>query len=118
VSAADLAPILRAEWRLKLLLALTLPLLFCLAYFSLQHLVLFPVRTFRETPLDRAIPFQPAWVYAYQSIYLLMPIAPWLSASRHELVNYTKGLRLLSAGGVPYLPPLPRNGPAPGRRAG
>ena len=103
MSTARLVAILRerirAEWRVKLLLALILPTVFCVGYFTLQRVVLFPVQTFRETPLDLAIPFEPAWVYVYQSIYLLMPIAPWLSTSRRELANYTKGLLILSAAG-------------------
>ena len=87
---------LRSEWRLKVLLQMTLFAFFCLGYFTLQRLVFFPVRSVTESWFDRAVPFQPGWVYAYQSIYLLMPIAPWLSASRRELSNYSLGLIAMS----------------------
>lgn len=87
---------LPAEWRLKVLLQVTLFAFFCLGYFTLQRVVFFPVRSFSESRIDRAIPFQPGWVYAYQSIYLLMPIVPWLASSRRELSNYALGLLAMS----------------------
>lgn len=84
-----------ACWQLKLQMSIGLPIFFCLGYFSLQR---FPLReaTFLSlSALDRAIPFAPEWFYAYQSLYLFLPIAPLLTSSRALLVRYVRGFVLL-----------------------
>ena len=85
--------------RRKLVLLAVLPALFCLGYFTLQHVTLFAPTTFPLTALDRAIEFAPHWIYAYQSLYLLMPIAPLLATRRAQLDRYTEGFWWLAAAG-------------------
>jgi membrane-associated phospholipid phosphatase len=88
---------LRFEWRLKCALSAALTLAFCVPYFTLQRLTLFPGHTLPPTPLDRAVTFQPdGWVYVYQSVYLLFPTTPWLATSREQLARYTRGFLCVS----------------------
>jgi membrane-associated phospholipid phosphatase len=87
---------LTAHWRFKAALSAGLTVLFCVPYFTLQHVVLFPVRTLALTPIDEAVSFDPAWVWAYQSVYILIAVVPWLSTSRAQLERYARGFVLLS----------------------
>jgi hypothetical protein len=84
------AACLAAEWRFKAALSLGLSVMFCVPYFTLQYLTLWPVRTFALTPVDEAIVFDPAWVWAYQSVYLLVGLVPWVSTSRAQLARTRK----------------------------
>lgn len=68
-------------------------------YLVLQRHPIFPVTEMKETWLDRIVPFVPGTVYAYESIWLLMPVAPWLMKSREELDRYTRGLVLVALAG-------------------
>ena len=88
-------------WNLKLELYLALSAAFCIVYFSLQRFPLFPVRTLPLTPLDRAIGFHPEAIYAYQSVYLLIPLFPFLARTRRQLMQYTLGFAWLC--GISFL---------------
>ena len=48
------------------------------------------------------IPFVPSTVYLYESLLVLMPIAPWLMKSKAELNQYTKGLLAVSLAGFVF----------------
>lgn len=85
--------------RRKLILLTVLPAAFCLGYFTLQHITLFPPVTLPLTAVDRAIDFEPRWIHVYLSLYLLLPIAPMLAVRRHQLERYTEGFLWLSATG-------------------
>lgn len=102
-----------ACWQLKLQMSIGLPIFFCLGYFSLQR---FPLReaTFLSlSALDRAIPFAPEWFYAYQSLYLFLPIAPLLTSSRALLVRYVRGFVLLCLAGFAVFLLFPVAAPRP-----
>ncbi len=101
------------EWRIKLLLSIVLPIFFCAFYFPLQHIAPFPAKSFSLTGLDRAIGFEPNWIWGYQSIYLLMPIFPWLAPKREDLWRYTKGFFLLCSIAFLVFFLYPVNGPRP-----
>ena len=109
---------LQAHWRLKLALTTLLPVALCVFYFALQRIVVRPVRTFEPTWLDRAIAFEPRWVIAYQSLYLLMPVMPWLATSRTQLRRYVTGFALLSIVGLVCFVLFPVSGPRPESHAG
>jgi len=104
---------LLAEWRLKVAVCLGLAVGICLPYFALQQLALFQPATLPATPLDAWIPFDAAWVPAYESIALLVPLAVWLATRREELLRYSRGLTLLCGVSFGFFLLLPVAGPRP-----
>lgn len=86
---------------LKLELYLALSFAFCVVYFSLQRFPLFPTQPLRLTSPDRAIGFHPEWIYVYQSVYLLVPLFPFLARTREQLMQYTLGFGVLC--GISFL---------------
>ena len=103
----------RAHWPLKAKLSLCLTILFAAPYFTLQHIELLRVHTFELTWLDRAIGFEPGWVWAYQSVYLLVAVVPWVTAREADLMRYTRGFVLLSSIGFACFVFYPVAGPRP-----
>ncbi len=91
-----IADTFRTEWKFKAWLTLALSLGFCVPYFGIQHLSLFPIRTLQTTRLDDLVPFQPEWTWVYQSLYLFLPVLPFLARRRETLTRYAKGLLALS----------------------
>lgn len=90
---------LRARLRMhlgaKIAVLLGLSVGICVPYFALQRIDAFPLRSVPVTLLDRWIDFAPAWIWAYLSLGLLVPLAPLLATRRDELTRYAKGLALL-----------------------
>ena len=111
--AARVAARVTTHWRFKVALSIGLTLLFCVPYFTLQHIVLFPVRTLALTPVDRAVVFDPRWVWIYQSVYLLIAIVPWLATSRPRLEQYARGFAALSIAAFACFLLFPVAGPRP-----
>ncbi len=103
----------RANWRMKAALSAGLTLFFCVPYFTLQRITLFPARTLPLSAIDRAIDFNPRWVWAYQSAYLLLTIVPWMVTTRPELRRYARGFLLLSGAGFVCFLLMPVRGPRP-----
>ena len=103
----------RANWKMKAALSAGLTLFFCVPYFTLQRLTLFPARTLPLSAIDRAIDFDPRWVWAYQSVYLLLTIVPWMVTTRPELRRYARGFLLLSGVGFVFFLLMPVRGPRP-----
>jgi membrane-associated phospholipid phosphatase len=103
----------RANWRMKAALSVGLTVFFCVPYFTLQRLTLFPPRALALSPIDRAIDFDARWVWAYQSVYLLLAIVPWMAVTRAELRQYARGFLVLSAVGFACFLLLPIRGPRP-----
>jgi membrane-associated phospholipid phosphatase len=104
---------LRAHWRRKAALSLGLTIAFCLPYFLLQQVVLFPVRRLPLSALDSAIAFNPHWVWVYQSVYLLVSIVPWFADSVEDLDRYARGFLLQAYLGFAVFLLLPIAGPRP-----
>jgi hypothetical protein len=103
-----------AHWRFKLLLALAITLLFCIPYFLIEHFPLSAPRTLPLGPIDRAIGFHPhAWVWVYQSFYLLINLLPLLADTRHELVRYTRGFAALAGTSLAIFLIYPVRAPQP-----
>src|SRR6185295_4493020 len=82
-------------WPLKLELYLVLAVGFCVGYFSVQRFPLFPPQPLPPTFLDRAIGFHPQAIYLYQSVYLLVPLFPFLAWTRQQLMQYALGFASL-----------------------
>ena len=112
-SPSRIAARLATEARVKGWLGVALTLLFCVPYFALQQLGLFEARRFELSALDRAIGFDPRWVWAYQSVYLLLSFVPWLSTSRDDLRRYARGFVLLAAVSFACFLFYPVDGPRP-----
>jgi membrane-associated phospholipid phosphatase len=104
---------LSAHWRLKVRLSIALTLFFCIPYFLIQRLPLQPPRALPLSAIDRAIAFDPRWVWAYQSVYVLLSIVPWLADSKAELLRYARGFVRLSCVGFVFFVLLPIEGPRP-----
>ena len=88
---------IKSNLRLKLGLSVVLTIGTWGLYLFLQRHPLFTVKFVSPTWIDRGLPFLPSTVYLYESIWLLMPIAPWLMKSKKDLWNYTKGMALVAA---------------------
>ena len=110
---ADLAARVTAHWRFKVVLSIALTILFCVPYFTLQHVIVFPVRTLSLTPIDEAIAFNPRWVWVYQSVYVLIAVVPWLATSRPHLERYARGFAVLSLAAFACFLFFPVAGPRP-----
>jgi membrane-associated phospholipid phosphatase len=110
---AALAISIRTNWRMKAALTVALTTLFSIPYFTLQHRLLFPVRTLPVTTIDRAIGFDPSWVWVYQSVYLLLVLVPWMAAKREELKYYATGFIVLCTIGFLCFFLMPVRGPRP-----
>jgi membrane-associated phospholipid phosphatase len=87
----------RSQWRLKAILAAAMTVLFCGPYFLAGHYPLFPVRDLPLTWADRAVGFHPyAWVWVYQSEYLVVNLIPWLALTRCQLTHYARGFAVVA----------------------
>jgi membrane-associated phospholipid phosphatase len=107
------AACLTAEWRFKAGLTIVLTLFFCVPYFTVQRLTLFPVRTLALSSIDESVAFDPAWVWAYQSVYILITLVPWLLTSRAQLERYARGFMALSVFSFACFLLFPVAGPRP-----
>jgi hypothetical protein len=85
----------------------------CGPYFALQRLELFPARLPPVTALDRAVAFEPLWIWPYVSIALLVAIAPMLATSRDALRRYVLGLAILCGVCFAVFLAVPVIGPRP-----
>ena len=103
---------LRSHWPLKLWLGLLLGTFFCAGYFTLQRVTIREPRTFELTAVDRWTGFSPAWVWAYQSWYLLLPLA-WFAETREQLHRYALGFVLTTVVGFAFFLFWPVKGPRP-----
>ena len=112
-TSAALGARLASLWRTKLLLLALLWLAFGVPYLAVQRFPLREAAQFPLTAVDQWIGFHPGWVYAYQSAYLLIPLAPFLSVQRAELWVYTRGFLLMTAVAMGIFLLFPVAGPRP-----
>lgn len=82
---------------LKFVLAGALNALTFGPYWLLQRFPVFAVTSVPSGPIDRLIPFSPAWAWVYLSIYLLMPLAPLFMNHRRTLLRYALGILMIGA---------------------
>lgn len=83
-------------WKIKLLMLVTLTLTFCVIYIYLAHNPFFKPMDVPRTWIDHAIPFQPSWIWVYQSVYLLTATLPLLAHTREQLRRWLIGYTLLT----------------------
>ena len=74
-----------------------LNLLVYLPYYLLQRHPVFQPTVMSLSFCDRLIPFVDKAVWIYLSIYLLMPIGPYLMTRRREILRYAMGVVLIGA---------------------
>ena len=74
--------------------------LFFVAYFHLLHNPAYAVTTMPLTALDRAIPFEPAALFVYLTLWLYVGAGPGLQPDVAELVAYGVWIGLLCAAGL------------------
>jgi len=110
---ASIATSFRAKWRTKLALTLLLTGVFCVPYFTLQRVLVLPVRTLPFTAIDRAVDFNAHWVWVYQSVYVLLLLVPWMMTTREQLREYATGFIVLSIAGFICFFFMPVRGPRP-----
>ncbi len=84
----ELALRMRRLFLLKLVGTSSLIGLFFIAYFALLRDPAHPVFTMPLTAIDQALPFQPAMLYAYLSLWLYVGTAPGLLLTVRQLLAY------------------------------
>jgi membrane-associated phospholipid phosphatase len=94
---ADLRRRLFTCSREKLFLLVVLTVLFCVPYFYLTRHAFMPIHRPPELWIDRLAGFHPAWVWGYESLYLITGTLPWLARNRADLGRFTLGFALLAA---------------------
>jgi membrane-associated phospholipid phosphatase len=107
MNSSEIISGIASNWRKKVIFGLGLMALFALLYLLPQRCPMFPVTMMPPTWLDRAVLFSPDFVYLYESLYLLMPIAPWLMKSEEELDRYCLGIALMTFVGFCFFLLLP-----------
>jgi hypothetical protein len=117
----DLISRIFACWRGKVLMLLLLVPLFNLFYFLPQWVGWRIPGRLPMTVIDRIVPFEPAWVYVYVSMYVMLTIPPLLTARGGALCRYAIGATIMFLGAaVAFLlwpvayprPAPPADGPA------
>ena len=96
VHTSSLIERIRAELRLKLLLTVALNVVVWTPYLTLQHLHFFPATPMPMSFIDTAIGFSPGAVWAYLSVYLLLPIGPFLMVDRERIFCYARGIVVMA----------------------
>lgn len=76
--------------KLRLFAGLTVGI--CVPYFALQRAQLFPAFAPPPLALDAAIAFAPSWVWAYASLFALVPLSALLSSTRAEVAAFARAL--------------------------
>jgi len=116
MSLNEIISSIKSNLALKIVFSVVFTIGFLSIYFGiLQKHQMFPVTTMQISSLDQWIPWFPGAVYLYESIFLLMPIAPWLTGTKGELYAYCLGFTLMSLVGFcifffsPTLNPRPQD---------
>jgi membrane-associated phospholipid phosphatase len=97
--------------KLRLFAGLTVGI--CVPYFSLQRASLDAPFTPPANALDAAVPFAPGWVWAYASLFALVPLSVLLSTTRAELAAFARALVALCAPSFLAFALFPSAGPRP-----
>jgi len=120
--ATALAARMRCHLLLKVLGTTVLIGLFFIAYFHLLHYPEYAVRTVPLTPLDRIIPFEPAALFVYLTLWLYVGAGPGLQSDLRALLAYGFWIAWLCVAGllIFFLWPtnVPPTGVDPSRHAG
>lgn len=85
---AEIGQRMRRLFWLKVIGVSVFTWIFFIGYFHLLRHPAYPVFEMPLTALDRLIPFQPAWLAAYVTLWLYVGIAPGLLLRLVELIVY------------------------------
>jgi membrane-associated phospholipid phosphatase len=96
----ELGPRLKAHWRFKLIAGAVMMISFFSGYFLLLYFPMFPVTKMPVTALDRLIGLSPNSLLLYITLWIYIPIGPWLLNDKQELIAYSKALYGLSLAGL------------------
>ena len=112
--ATALAARMRCHLLLKVLATTVVIGLFFVAYFHLLHHPEHAVRTVPLTALDRIIPFEPAALFVYLTLWLYVGVGPGLQPNLRALVAYGFWIGGLCAAGLVIFLLWPTNVPPTG----
>ncbi len=87
------------HWLLKMLGSVAAMSVFFAAYFWILNHPFFPLTTIPRTLPDTWVPFAPAALWLYVSLWVYVPLAPALLATRRELLRHLAAAAALSAVG-------------------
>jgi membrane-associated phospholipid phosphatase len=113
MSGSEIILRLKSYWVLKLVLGSGLIVMFAALYFLPQRYPIVPATVLHPMLVEQMIPFMPNTVYLYESLWLLIPVAPWLMKTKEELNQYSKGLLLMSGVGCCFFFLYPTMSPRP-----
>jgi len=105
---------MRCHLLLKVLATTVVIGLFFVAYFHLLHHPEHAVRTVPLTALDRIIPFEPAALFVYLTLWLYVGVGPGLQPNLRALVAYGLWIGGLCAAGLVIFLLWPTNVPPTG----
>jgi len=105
---------MRCHLLLKVLATTVVIGLFFVAYFHLLHHPEHAVRTVPLTALDRIIPFEPAALFVYLTLWLYVGVGPGLQPNLRALVAYGFWIGGLCAAGLVIFLLWPTNVPPTG----
>jgi len=97
--------------KLRLFAGLTVGI--CVPYFALQRVAFGAPFAPPALALDALIPFAPGWVWAYASLFALVPLSALLSASRDEVRAFGRALVWLCTPSFAFFALFPSAGPRP-----
>jgi hypothetical protein len=95
VSRPTLFQRMRANFGWKALLLVAFGPVLTVFYYLPQWLPLFPSTTIQLTAIDKAVPFQPWWIWPYMSMYVMIPIPPLLATRARDLARYALGMTIM-----------------------
>lgn len=104
---------MRTLWPLKARLTFLLSLLFLPLYLLSSHHIWRPLWHPPLTWLDRNIPYQPAWLWAYQSLYVVTATIPWLATTAFQLRRFVVTFWIIATVGLMTFVLLPVAAPRP-----
>jgi hypothetical protein len=91
---------MRTRWPVKIFGTATVMTLFFMAYFLVLKHPIFPVTTMPAIFIDRLIPFQPATLPVYFSLWFYLSLAPALLLERREMISYVVATVAMSVIGL------------------
>ena len=97
--------------KLRLFAGLTVGI--CVPYFALQRAQWFQPFAPPALALDAAIPFVPSWVWAYASLFALVPLSALLSTTRAQVAAFARALVFACAPSFACFLLFPSAGPRP-----
>ncbi|MEM9418743.1 MAG: phosphatase PAP2 family protein [Planctomycetota bacterium] len=100
-------------WPVKLWGTLACAAGFMLLYFAAQRWGWREAVAVPTTRIDEWVGFDPGWTLMYESLWLLLPIAPWLAGRAEDIRRYLIGFGMMCAVAFPVFFLWPMDAPRP-----